>query len=122
MPMQDFSSPVQDFGTLRLQVSTALGAFPVPNAIIEVFDHDGGTMLYRGHTDESGIADGLALPANPAAESQNAETARQSPQRYIVTVTHPLFTPQTHPVFLFAQIKTILPVVLIPLLPTERRP
>ncbi|MBR5572232.1 MAG: hypothetical protein IKV99_06270 [Oscillospiraceae bacterium] len=121
MPIQDFSSPLQDFGTLRLQVSTALGAFPVPDATVDVFDRDGGTMLYRGRTDESGIADGLALPANPAAESQNAETAPQSPRRYIVTVSHPLFTPQTHPVFLFARIKTILPVVLVPLLPTERR-
>ncbi len=121
MPIQDFSSPLQDFGTLRLQVSTALGAFPVPNAVIEVLSGDGGTMLYRGVTDESGIADGLSLPANPAEESQNAETASQSPRRYIVTVTHPLFTPQTHPVFLFARIKTILPVVLVPLLPAERR-
>ena len=122
MPMQDFSPSAQDFGTLRLQVSTALGAFPVPNAVIEVLDRDGSTILYRGITDESGIADGLALPANPIEESQNAETAPRSPQRYTVTVSHPLFAPQTHPVFLFAQTKTIRPVVLVPILPTERRP
>ena len=122
MPIQDFSPSGQDFGTLRLQVSTALGAFPVPNAVIEVLDRDGSTMLYRGITDESGIADGLALPANPIAESQNAATAPDSPRQYTVTVTHPLFAPQTHPVFLFAQTKTILPVVLVPILLTERRP
>lgn len=110
-----------DEGTLRLQVSTALGAFPVPGAVIEVSADDDGALLYRGVTDESGIADGLTLPANPRAESQNAATAPESARRYTVTITHPSFFPQTHPVSLFTGTKTILPVVLVPVLPNGRR-
>lgn len=112
-------SPAPAQGTLRLQISTALGAFPVADAVIEV-SADGGTLLYRGRSDNNGIADGLTLPANPAAQSQNAATAYGSGRRYAVRVQHPLFFPQTHPVYIYAAIKTILPVVLIPALPSER--
>lgn len=121
MTTQPFSPPQQEFGTLRLQVSTALGAFPVPNAVIEVLSGNGGALLYRGRTDESGIADGLALPTKPREASQNAVTAPDSAANYIVTITHPSFAPQTHPVSLFTETKTILPVVLIPVLPNGRR-
>lgn len=122
MPVQDFSPPLQDFGTLRLQVTTAQGAFPVPNAVIEVLSPlPHSALLYRGHTDASGIADDLPLPANPRADSQRPETAPASPQRYTVIISHSSFLPQTHPVSLFAGVKTILPVVLVPVLPTERR-
>ena len=121
MTTQPFSPPQQEFGTLRLQVSTALGAFPVPNAVIEVLTENGGALLYRGTTDQSGIADGLALPAKPREASQNAVTAPDSAARYIVNITHPAFVPQTHPVSLYTEIKTILPVVLIPILPNGRR-
>ena len=121
MTTQPFSPPQQEFGTLRLQVSTALGAFPVPNAVIEVLTENGGALLYRGITDQSGIADGLALPAKPREASQNAATAPDSAARYIVNITHPAFVPQTHPVSLYTEIKTILPVVLIPILPNGRR-
>lgn len=121
MATQTFSPPQQEFGTLRLQVSTASGAFPVPNAVIEVLSENGGTLLYRGITDQSGIADGLALPAKPRDASQNAVTAPDSAAHYIVTITHPSFVPQTHPVSLFTETKTILPVILIPILLNGRR-
>lgn len=121
MTTQPFSPPQQEFGTLRLQVSTALGAFPVPNAVIEVLSENGGTLLFRGTTDESGIADGLSLPAKPREASQNPDTAADSAVRYTVTVSHPVFIPQTHPVFIYTAVKTILPVVLIPILPNGRR-
>ena len=107
MTTQPFSPPQQEFGTLRLQVSTALGAFPVPNATIEVLSENDGTRL--------------SLPAKPREASQNAATAPESAARYIVNITHPAFVPQTHPVSLYTEIKTILPVVLIPILPNGRR-
>ena len=109
------------FGTLRLQVSTAMGAFPVAAATVEVSTDNGATPLYRSTTDQSGIADDLALPANPREASQSPATALDSPRRYTVTVTHPAFLPQRHSVSLFVGIKTILPVVLVPRLPSERR-
>lgn len=121
--MTTFPSPLppsSPHGMLRLQVGTAQGAFPVSGAVIEVSTDDGGTILYRGVTDASGIADGLSLPANPRAASQNPATADESPRLYTVTITHPAFQPQTHPVSLFDGITTILPVVLVPVLPRER--
>ena len=52
-------------GTLRVQVSTARGAFPVNRAVVEVAVMLGGArvLLYRKRTDSSGIADGFTLPA-----------------------------------------------------------
>lgn len=114
-------SPSEHYGTLRLQVSTALGAFPVENAEIEITSEqaDATSLLYRGITDKSGIADGFSLPARPRSQSQNARTAPYSAMLYTVRVTHPSFVPQiSRAVALFADTKTILPVVLTPHLKT----
>ena len=65
MATQDFSlQQLQPFlegnperGVLRVQVSTALGAFPVNRALVEVAVMLGGgrVPLYRRRTDSSGI-------------------------------------------------------------------
>lgn len=121
MTTQILSPAALPYGTLRLQVTTALGAFPVPAAVIEVCEGDNGTLLYRGISDENGVADGLTLPANPAVDSQSAATAHGSARRYTVTVRQINYVSQMHSVCIFADTKTILPVVLIPVLPRERR-
>ena len=87
MANQDFSlQQLQPFldgnperGTLRVQVSTALGAFPVNRALVEVAVMLGGgrVPLYRRRTDSSGIADGFILPAKPFYESQSPSTAAE---------------------------------------------
>ncbi len=125
MANQDFSlQQLQPFldgnperGTLRVQVSTALGAFPVSHALVEVAVMLGGghVPLYRRRTDSSGIADGFILPAKPFYESQSPSTAAESMTNYVVSVTHPGYESVSDlPVDVFVGTKTILPVVLTP--------
>ncbi len=125
MATQDFSlQQLQPFlegnperGVLRVQVSTALGAFPVNRALVEVAVMLGGgrVPLYRRRTDSSGIADGLILPAKPFYESQSPSTAAESMANYVVSVSHPSYETVTDlPVGVFIGTKTILPVVLTP--------
>ena len=118
MATQDFSlQQLQPFlegnperGVLRVQVSTALGAFPVNRALV-----GGRGPLYRRRTDSSGIADGFILPAKPFYESQSPSTAAESMANYVVSVSHPSYETVTDlPVGVFIGTKTILPVVLTP--------
>ena len=105
-------------GTLRLQVSTARGTFPVAEAAITVTRSFGGVsqILYRGITDRSGILDGLSLPALPSSYAQNAATADQSGTDYQVSIYHPDYVPvNDRPITIFADIETVLPVMLTPL-------
>ena len=114
---QQFTLAHPDRGTLRVQVSTAQGAFPVPEAAVTVARSFGGVsqILYRGVTDSSGILDGLSLPALPDSYSQNAATAGQSGTEYQVSVYQPDFVPVNgRSVTIFSNIETILPVVLEP--------
>lgn len=115
---QQFLLAHPDRGTLRVQVSTARGTFPVPEAAVTVTRSFAGTplILYRGVTDISGILDNLSLPALPDSYSQNPSTARQSGTDYQVSVYHPDFVPvNVRPVTIFSNIETILPVVLEPI-------
>ena len=97
MATQDFSlQQLQPFlegnperGVLRVQVSTALGAFPVNRALVEVAVMLGGgrVPLYR----------------------------RRTMANYVVSVSHPSYETVTDlPVGVFIGTKTILPVVLTP--------
>ena len=115
---QEFNLARPDRGTLRVQVSTAGGTFPVPEAAVTVSRSFGGTsqILYRGITDLSGILDGLSLPALPDSYAQNPATAAQAGTDYRISVYHPEFVPRNDlPVTIYADIETILPVTLEPL-------
>ena len=104
-------------GTLRVQVSTGQGTFPVPQALVEVSVVAGGQRLplYQLRTNESGIVEDLALPAQAKSVSQNEETARGSATLYTVSVSHPGFLPLLdRTVALFDGIQTILPANLEP--------
>ena len=104
-------------GVLRVQVSTASGSFPVPQALVEVAVMLGNArvLLYRKRTDSSGIADGFVLPAKPFDESQSPRTAGSSMANYVVSVSHPGYESVTDlPAGVFINTKTILPVTLTP--------
>ena len=104
-------------GTLRVQVFTAYGAFPVNQAAVEVAVVLNGArvLLYRKRTDSSGIADGFILPAKPFYESQSPGTAGNSMANYVVSVSHPAYETVTDlPAGVFIGTKTILPVALVP--------
>lgn len=106
-----------DRGKLRIQVSTARGAFPVSQATIAVSRPFGNVsrILYQGTTDISGILQDLTLPALPKALSQNPATADNSGTLYRVSVYHPGYAPvELRGVTIFSNIETILPVLLEP--------
>ena len=115
--LQPFLAGNPGRGTLRVQVFTALGAFPVPQALVEVAVMIGGArvLLYRKRTDSSGIAEGFVLPAKPVYTSQSPGTAGSSAVNYLVSVRHPAYesVPELN-ARVFAGAKTILPVMLTP--------
>ena len=77
VPLSTFLQAHPDQGSLRVQVASGGGTFPVAGARVEVYRRFGGQThtFYRGLTDESGIVQGIALPALPAAWSQAPDTA-----------------------------------------------
>lgn len=104
-------------GVLRVQAGTARGTFPVKGALVRVTKIIGGTVqeFYRGTTDESGILDGMVLPAMPRELSQNSVTAGESGTDYLVAVEHPDYVPQNPlRVTLYDKVETLLPVILVP--------
>ena len=112
-PVDAFMQAHPARGTLRIQVTA--GPFPVAGAQVEVFRRFGQLrqVFYRGVTDQSGILQGIALTALPAAWSQSSDTATN----YQVTVRHPMFAPDVgRNAAVYARTETILPVALEPLL------
>lgn len=116
-PVDAFMQAHPARGALRIQVTA--GPFPVAGAQVEVFRRFGQLrqVFYRGVTDQSGILQGIALPALPAAWSQSSDTADVSATNYQVTVRHPMFAPDVgRNAAVYARTETILPVALEPLL------
>ena len=116
-PEQWFMDAHPERGTLRVQVSTGRGLFPVEGARVEVYRDFGDqrVVFYEGVTDRSGIVDDIRLPALPAGWSQSAETAGISGTTYQAAVRHPqCSTVDGRPVTVFPRIETVLAVSLEP--------
>ena len=114
-PEQWFMDAHPERGTLRVQVSTGRGLFPVEGARVEIYRSFGPerTVFYEGVTDASGIVEDIRLPALPAGWSQSAEMAGISGTVYQVAVRHPQYgTVEGRPVTVFPRIETILAVSL----------
>lgn len=114
-PEQWFLDAHPERGTLRVQVSTGRGLFPVEGARVEIYRNFGPerTVFYEGVTDASGIVEDIRLPALPAGWSQSAETVGISGTVYQAAVRHPRYsTVEGRPVTVFPRIETILAVSL----------
>ena len=114
-PEQWFLDAHPERGTLRVQVSTGRGLFPVEGARVEIYRNFGPerTVFYEGVTDASGIVEDIRLPALPAGWPQSAETAGISGTVYQAAVRHPRYsTVEGRPVTVFPRIETILAVSL----------
>lgn len=114
-PEQWFLDAHPERGSVRVQVSTGRGLFPVEGARVEIYRRLGPepTVFYEGVTDASGIAEDIRLPALPAGWSQSAETAGISGTVYQVSVCHPQHgTVEGRPVTVFPRIETVLAVSL----------
>ena len=116
-PEQWFLDAHPERGSVRVQVSTGRGLFPVEGARVEIYRRLGPepTVFYEGVTDASGIAEDIRLPALPAGWSQSAETAGISGTTYQAAVRHPqCSTVDGRPVTVFPRIETVLAVSLEP--------
>ena len=116
-PVRWFRSAHPEQGSLRVQVSSGRGLFPVPGAEVEVYRDFGAVRetFYTGVTDNSGIAEGILLPALPAAWGRSADTAGISGTAYTVAVSHPDYhCPEHQQVLVFPRIESVLAVTLPP--------
>ncbi len=115
--IEDFVRAHPGRGVLKVQVGTGRGTFPVKGALVRVSKVIGGALqeFYRGFTDESGILDGMVLPAMPGGLSQNSVTAGESGTDYIVSVEQNGYVPENgRQVTLYDKVETLLAVSLVP--------
>lgn len=99
-------------GILKVQVSGANQAFPLPDVEIEVWKEINGEKVefYKGVTDSSGIIDNIILPAKESKKdiSSASDIVYTS---YILTVTYPKTNfKKDYNVGIFDNIKVIQPV------------
>ena len=100
-------------GTLKVQASRARGALPTAGVRIRIISRfsDARVLFFDGITDADGIIDGILLPAPPARDSLNSETARRGAV-YQVFAGHPDFEPEIYEIEVFDGVSAILPVSL----------
>ena len=116
-PITWFRNAHPEQGSLRVQVSAAQGIFPIPGAAVEVYRDFGAVRetFYTGVTDNSGIVEGILLPALPAAWGRSADTAGISGTTYSVTVCHPQYGQrEQEQVLVFPRVESLLSVSLTP--------
>ncbi len=116
-PVGWFRAAHAEQGSLRVQVSSARGIFPVPGAEVEVYRDFSAVRetFYTGITDSSGIAEGILLPALPASWGRSADTAGISGTAYTVAVRHPRYdTHEQAQVLVFPRVESLLSVSLTP--------
>ncbi len=114
-PVGWFRGAHPEQGSLRVQVSSGRGLFPVPGAEVEVYRDFGAVRetFYTGVTDNSGIAEGILLPALPAAWGRSADTAGISGTAYSVAVRHERYAHrEQEQVLVFPRVETLLSVSL----------
>ena len=116
-PITWFRNAHPEQGSLRVQVSAAQGIFPIPGAAVEVYRDFGAVRetFYTGVTDNSGIVEGILLPALPAAWGRSADTAGISGTAYSVAVRHPQYgLREQEQVLVFPRVESLLSVSLTP--------
>lgn len=104
-------------GTLKVQISAAMEAFPVPDVEVDVAVIWDGVRysLYHDRTDASGIVDNMVLPANPRDLVLAPERSDADEAKYLVTLLHPDFQAVIDKVItVYDRIETILPLTLDP--------
>ena len=103
-------------GYLKVQVTSAGGAFPVEGAQVNVSDSDGGAVASL-RTDRSGLTPTISLTAPPRSLSQRPENGGEIPySTYTVQVVRDgYFSAEDYFVPVFDTVTSIQKVNLIPL-------
>ncbi len=114
-------------GSLKVQLFAANQTFPIPGGkvtvLVKLNENDTAT-LFEGLTDINGIVDGISLPAPSSASTQSPETANIRPfATYTITATHPQYAmAEFENVPIFANVKSIQQIELVPLVNTGEVP
>lgn len=109
----------QDTATLRVLVTTALGALPISGATVTVSSVDENnserSLLYSVETDSSGLTPALTLDTPPLENSLSPNNPNPY-STYTVQVDHPSFTPLASlSITMFPGIPSVVPISLTPL-------
>lgn len=112
--------PQEATAVLRVLVTSALGAFPIEDALVTVStplnEQGERTLLYSVRTNNGGMTPALILPTPPLSDSMRPNPDGQPFSLYTVEVMRDGFIPQVAlQVAMFAGIPAVLPVPLIPL-------
>lgn len=112
----EFAARCTAFGALRVEATAGRRTYPVAGARVVVFGRfsDGMRVFAEAETDESGVADGIRLPAPGRALSQ--QPSGEAPYAaYDVQATHPLYQgAQFLQVPVFAGVTSVQPVRFLP--------
>lgn len=104
----------EDTGSLKVNVTTGRGMFPVENALIKVYKfNESGEYeeVNSVYTDNSGITEEIGLPANSCGLNDEFISTKG----YKVTVEHPGFKEYIFPELeVFGGVVSVLPVDLLP--------
>lgn len=123
---EEFEKQNPEKGLMRVQVTAGGRSFPVINALvrIQIPLETGDREIYSGYTDINGIVDDIVLPAPDSRVSLDEDNKTIPPYSvYEVAVTHPDFArSEFFNVPVFAGIKSIQPVRMVPLTETGREP
>lgn len=123
---EDFVRENPSRGAMKLQVTAGGQSFPIINAQVTVRIplETGDRDIFTGYTDINGIIDNIELPAPNSDISFDEANKTVVPYSvYEVTVTHPDFAnAEFFNVPVFAGIKSIQPVQLVPLTETGSEP
>lgn len=104
-------------GELKIQAYTARQAMPVSGVLIEISKKFNGVkkLFYSLKTDQSGIIDGIFLPAPDKKISQTPSNLKTFAS-YDIQATHPGYTEKNYlNVPIFDGVKSIQPIDLIPI-------
>lgn len=116
---QDYLDFIKDNpkqGELKIQANTARQSLPVSNVLVEISKNFNGIkkLFYSLKTDQSGIIDGILLPAPDKEISQHPSTTIPYAS-YDILATHPNYTEKNYQdVQIYDGVKSIQPINLTP--------
>ncbi len=116
---QDYLDFIKDNpkqGELKIQANTARQSLPVSNVLVEISKNFNGIkkLFYSLKTDQSGIIDGILLPAPDKEISQQPSTTIPYAS-YDILATHPNYTEKNYQdVQIYDGVKSIQPINLTP--------
>lgn len=109
------NNDTQEFGYLTVRVSTARGAIPLSDAIVNIRDgEDSATVLYSLISDSDGKTERVAL-RTPPAENSESPSGASAYAVYNIDVFKEGYIPlYFHNVPIFPSVISVQPAVMVP--------